>query len=53
MTGRSSVAIIVAAAILALAAIAYQYMAPYNSCVRGLVEAGAPERVALMQCRGV
>ncbi len=52
MSGRTSVTIIAVAIAFVLAVAAWQYLSPYNACVRGMLDSGAPDRSALLNCKG-
>jgi hypothetical protein len=46
------IALLLSALLLSLAVVGYQYLSPYNSCVRGLIKTDVPERIALLRCKG-
>jgi len=45
------IAVIFAVALVTLV-VARSYMAPYNTCVRGLTDSGVSDRIALIRCKG-
>jgi len=45
------IAVIFAVALVILV-VARSYMAPYNTCVRGLIDSGVSDRIALIRCKG-
>lgn len=49
MNDKVKIAVIIAVALVS-AVVLYMYFSPYQSCVRGLKEGGAPDYVASGQC---
>jgi len=45
------IAVIFAVA-LAVLVVAWSYLSPYNTCVRGLIDSGVSDRISLIRCKG-